>query len=407
MRHCLALAALLAALAGWAPGASASSHPGTGPPPPAGAPAPAVPDPQRLLDEQIQALDTGPLDAVLAEMNRTWTGYGPELRLTEFLKLYTGGGGLWQPGAVLRGLLHYGVREVVGNWGLLLKLVVLALLAALLQNLQNAFAHEATSRLAHAVVYLVLAGLALTGFGLAVATAKAVMGDLTRFMLALLPVLLTVLLGTGAVTSAALLHPLIPALVTGITTLMTAVVFPLIFLSAVLEIASGFNENLKLTQLAGLLRQGALVAMGLGFTVFMGFTAVKAAAGAVGDSVALRTAKYLTGALLPVVGRMFADATELVWSSGLLLKNALGLLGMAAVFFIAIFPALKLLSLVFVYRAAAAVVQPVGPGPIVACLGTMANALLLVFAAVATVALMFFISVTVVVGAANAAVMMR
>ncbi len=423
MRHSLALALLLVVLGAWAPGAAAGASPA-----PVSAPAPvaaagAAPDlteatgplplagpgadPGLLLDEQVQALDTGPLETVLTEMNRVWSGYGPQLRLRDFIASGTRGEGQWQPGEVLQGLLRYLFREVVGNWGLLVKLVVLALLAALLQNLQNAFAHEATSRLAHAVVYLVLAGLALTGFGLAITSARTVMADLTKFMLALLPVLLTVLLGTGAVTTSALLHPLIPALVTGITTLMTTVVFPLIFLGAVLDIASGFNENLKLTQLAGLLRQGAMLVMGLGFTVFMGATAVKAAAGAVGDSVALRTAKYLTGALIPVVGKMFADAAELVWSSGLLLKNALGLLGMAAIFFIAIFPALKILSLIFVYRAAAAVVQPVGPGPIVNCLNTMAGALLLVFAAVATVALMFFISVTVLIGAANATVMMR
>lgn len=406
MRRSLALAALLAALAlvlaGRAPGAAAGAPPPD--PPPLVQPGAA---PQALLDEQIQALDTRPLDAVLAEMNRAWAGYGPELKLREILQLYAGGGSIWQPGVVFRGLVHYLFREVAGNWGLLVKLVVLALLAALLQNLQNAFAHEATSRLAHAVVYLALAGMALTGFSLAVTAARGVMDDLTRFMLALLPVLMTVLLGTGAATSAALLHPLIPMLVSGITALMTTLVFPLIFLGAVLEIASGFNENLKLTQLAGLLRQAALVVMGLGFTVFMGAAAVKAAAGAVGDSVTLRTAKYLTGALVPVVGKMFADATELVWSSGLLLKNALGLLGMAAIFFIAVFPALKILSLIFVYRAAAAVVQPVGPVPIVTCLNTMASSLLLVFAAVATVALMFFISVAVLIGAANVTVMMR
>lgn len=402
MRRLFALAALVAALAGWAPGARAGA-----PPAPAGGTTPASTDLRHLLEEQLQTLDTGPLDALLTEMNRTWAGFGPELKLRDFLQLYTGGASPWQPGAVLKGLVQYGAREVVGNWALLAKLVVLALLAALLQNLQNGFAHDATARLAHSVIYLALAGLALTGFGLAVATARSVLADLARFLLALFPVLLAVLLGTGAATSAALLHPLIPTLVTGLTALTETVVFPLIFLGAILDLASGFNENLKLSQLAGLLRQGAMVIMGFAFTVFMGFTAVKAAAGAVGDSVALRTAKYLTGALLPVVGKMFADAAELVWSSGLLLKNALGFLGMAAVFFIAVFPALKLLALVFVYRAAAAVVQPVGPGPVVTCLNTMAGALLLIFATVATVAVMFFITVTVVVGAANATVMLR
>lgn len=399
-----ALLLLLAALAGPAARAAAAPEPD---PPAADVPAAVQDEVRRLVGEQLAALDTGPLETLLQELNQTYRGYAPELRLSDFIAVYQGDDGRWSPATLVRGLLAFLFREVVANSGLLIKLVVLAVLAALLQNLQNAFAHEGAGRVAQTVVYLVLAGMALGGFGLAVATARQVMADLEGFMMALLPPLLALLLSMGGAASAALLHPVFPVLVSGISTLTATVIFPLIFLAAVLDIASGLHEHLKLNQLAGLLRQGALLVMGLAFTVFLGVTSVKAAAGAVGDSVALRSAKYLAGALLPVVGKMFADAAELVWSSGILLKNALGLMGLVAIFLIAAFPALKILSLVLVYRAAAALIQPVGQGSVVACLNTMAGALTLVFCTVATVALMFFIGITVMIGAANVAVMMR
>lgn len=372
----------------------------------AGEAEPAVPGDPALLEQQLEAVDTEPLEQALERLTRSWSGFGPELSLRDAVRLYTGGQG-WDLRQILRGLLHYLFREVIANSGLLARLVVLAVLAALLQNLQAAFAQESTGKLAHMVVYLVLAGFALGGFGLAVAAARQVMADLESFMLALLPTLLAVLVGMGGVTSAALLHPVLPVLISGVALLTAQLIFPVLFLAAVLDIASGLSEHIKLTQLAALFRQGAMMAMGLTFTVFLGFTTVKAAAGAVGDSVALRSAKYLTGALVPVVGKMFADAAELVWSSGILLKNALGLLGLAAIFFIAVFPCLKILSVMLAFRAAAALVQPVGQPAIAQCLNTMAGALTLVFSAVATVTLMFFITVTVVVGAANVTVMMR
>lgn len=417
-RAAAALAALAVAWALW--GAVPARASATGPPAalPGGAPealdpAPGLPGgppaPTRVEDlvaQHLQALDTAQLEAVLAELNRTWAGYGPELRLMDMVRLHTGASP-WDPAAIFRGLVAYLAREVLANGGLLVRLVVLAVLAALMQHLASAFAHEAAGRVAQAVVYLVLAALVLTGFGLAITVARGAIDSLSRFLLALSPVLAAALLGLGSPAGAALLHPLIPVLVGGMGTLAATVVFPLIFFAAALDVASGLHDQLKLTGLAALLRQGALVVLGLAFTTFLGVTTVKAAAGAVGDSVALRTAKYLTAALVPVVGKMFAEATELVWSSGLVLKSALGLLGVAAIFFIAVFPALKILSLVIIYRAAAAAVQPLAPGAIVQTLNTVATNLMLVFAAVATVSLMFFVAVTVLVGAAGAAMALR
>ena len=46
----------------------------------------------------------------------------------------------------------------------------------------------------------------------------------------------------------------------------------------------------------------------------------------------MRTAKFLSGTFIPVVGGMFADAVEVVIGSALILKNAVGLLGVLAIF---------------------------------------------------------------------------
>ena len=360
------------------------------------------------VTRQAADLDTRQIDSFLAEANRTWAGYGPEVSLRDFLDLYQGGSDTkYAPRSILGGLWRYLSREVLANTGLLTKLVVLAIVAALLQSLQSAFDTEATGRLAYAVVYLVLIGLALSGFGLAVAAAKQAMDGMSGFMLAMLPVLLTVLAGLGGVTSAAIFHPIMITFVSTAATTMVSIVFPLIFLSAVLEIVSGLGESVKLTHLAGLLKQGATIVMSLTFTVFLGVVAFKGVAGAVADGLTMKTAKFALGTFVPVVGKMFADATDLIFGSTILLKNALGLVGVAAIFFIAIFPLLKILGLVLVYQLAAALVQPAGAGQVAGMLGTMAKALQMVFASVAVVALMFFVGVTVIVGAGNLAVMIR
>jgi stage III sporulation protein AE len=378
---------------------------GTAPPPQA---AEAAADPMRLLQSQMSNLDTRPIERFLHEVNATWDGYGPQISLTDFLDLYRGGDGAkYSARVILSGLARYLVREILANAGLLVKLVVLAIVAAILQHLQSAFESEGSGKVAYWVVYIVLMGLAVTGFGLAVAAARQVMETLNSFMLAILPTLLTVLIAMGGVASAAIFQPLMVTLLSLTSAVMVTVVFPLAFFAAVLEIVSGLNENFKLTNLAGLLRQGATVTMGLTSTIFMGTVAVKGAAGAVADGVTLKTAKFFLGSMIPVIGKTLADAADLITGSSILLKNGLGILGAAVVFFIVIFPLLKILSLTWVYQIAGALVEPAGAGQIAKMLTTLARSLQMVFAAVGMVALMFFVSLAVIVGAANMTVMVR
>ncbi|MGE5674248.1 MAG: stage III sporulation protein AE [Mycobacterium leprae] len=363
---------------------------------------------QAILRSQVQNLDTRAVESFLQQMNRTWQGYGPEVSLTDFLELYNGrSDSKYAPQTILNGLLKYLVREVLANKGLLVQLILLAVMAALMQNIQSAFESDATAKLANAVVYLVLMGMAVTGFGVAVATARQTMQALSGFMLAMLPTLLTVLVGMGGISSAAIFHPLMVTFTTTTATVMVSIVFPLAFLAAVLDIVSGMNENFQLTNLAGLFRQVSGWVLGVTFTLFLGIVAVKGAAGAVADGVTVKTAKFMISNFIPVVGKMFSDATDLIFGSTILLKNALGLVGLAAIFFIVAFPLLKILAVTLIYQLAGALIQPVGAKEVGKMLTAMAKSLQLVFASLAVVALMFFVGITVIVGAGNLTVMVR
>ncbi|MGM9570628.1 MAG: stage III sporulation protein AE, partial [bacterium] len=91
----------------------------------------------------------------------------------------------------------------------------------------------------------------------------------------------------------------------------------------------------------------------------------------------------------------------------LIIRNAIGGIGIVLILLYCLFPALKIISLVLTYRLAAALVQPIGDGNLVNCLGGIANSLVLIFAALALVTLMFFILLTVLIGSGNIAAMLR
>lgn len=105
------------------------------------------------------------------------------------------------------------------------------------------------------------------------------------------------------------------------------IVLPLLFLSAILSIVSTMTDQYKVTQLAQLLRNAAIGTLAAFLTVFLGVISVQGASAAVTDGITLRTAKFITGNFIPVLGRMFTEATDTVISASLLLKTPSGYSG--------------------------------------------------------------------------------
>ena len=66
---------------------------------------------------------------------------------------------------------------------------------------------------------------------------------------------------------------------------------------------------------------------GILLTVFLGVISVQGASSAVTDGVTVKTAKFITGNFVPVIGRVFTDATDTVISASMLLKNTVGIAG--------------------------------------------------------------------------------
>lgn len=359
------------------------------------------------LSEQMTGLDLESIDQYLQDINADINTYIPQLNLKDMIfKLARGQLGV-SVGDITKGLLTYLFRDLVANSRLLGQLLILAVLSAILQNVQSAFEKGTVGKVAWSVCYLVLLSLALNSFTIALQAGRQAIEDMVGFMHAMLPVLITLLTAMGNFTTAALFHPLTLVVLSTISTLIKNIVFPMIFLSVILGLANKITTRVDVSKLADLFKQWSVAFLGLFFTVFLGFMMVQGVAGSVADGVAMRTAKFGLGAFVPVVGKMFSDALEAVIGTSLLLKNAVGLVGIVAVFFICAFPILKIVSLMLIYKIAAAVIQPIGDKLIADSLNLMANSLTVVFAAVASVGIMFFFVIAIVIGAGNFSLMLR
>jgi stage III sporulation protein AE len=104
---------------------------------------------------------------------------------------------------------------------------------------------------------------------------------------------------------------------------------------------------------------------------------------------------------------MFTDATDTVIAASLLLKNTIGIVGVAVLLILAAFPAMKILVIAFIYKLSAAILQPLGGGPVISSLSIISKSVIYIFASLAIVSLMFFLSLTVIIAAGNLTMMVR
>lgn len=362
--------------------------------------------PQELVDSQLESLDLTELKQFWEDISNKYGGFLPESQkgsLYDFIK----GEKEFSFKQWGMGFLKFLFHEFLANGKLLGSLIMLSIFSMFLQTMQNAFEKSNISKVAYAIVYMVLVIIALNSFHIAISYTNEAIGTMISFVLALIPLLLALMAASGGLVSAAFFHPVILFLMNMSGLLMQYVILPLLFLAALLSIVSTMSDQYKVTQLAALLRNWSIGLMGLFLTVFLGVISVQGASTAVTDGITIRTAKFITGNFIPVIGRMFTDATDTVVSASVLLKNSVGIAGVAILLIIVAFPAFKILMISFIYKFAAAILQPLGGGPIITCLDIISKSVIYVFAALGIVSLMFFLSITVIIAAGNLTMMMR
>ncbi|MBM7604597.1 stage III sporulation protein AE [Metabacillus crassostreae] len=363
-------------------------------------------DPNTFVNDQVEQLDIDDIKTYWDKVMTEYGGFLPESQKGSLLQFLSGEKELsfqeW-----MKALLKFMFHELIANGKLLGTLILLTIFSMLLQLLQNAFNQSTVSKVAYALVYMVLIIIALNSFHVAIEYTNDAIHAMTNFILALIPLLLALMASAGGIASAAFFHPVIIFLMNTSGLLIQNIVLPLLFLSALLYIVSTLTDQYKVTQLAGLLRNISIGLLASFLTIFLGVISVQGASAAITDGITIRTAKFITGNFVPVLGRMFTDATDTVISASVLLKNTVGVLGVAVLLFIAAFPAIKVLSLAFIYKFAASILQPLGGGPVIACLDIISKSVIYIFAALAIVSLMFFLSLTVIIAAGNLTIMMR
>ena len=354
------------------------------------------------LEQALGQVDLAPLETAAREDN-----------LRVYLLRLAKGEMIWDARQVLDTLLRRLLGEARSSFSRMMGLLAPALLASAAGLLGGK--RKDVIRIAESACFLALAATIAADMQLYLREVsrfpmlkpEQAVSRMAEMMQALFPILLTLLAAVGGSHGAALLEPAVSAASGIVTALVRGVSLRLSTGVAVVTLLDHLSPRMRLSRLAGLLRTASNWLLGVAFTVFLGVTSLQGLTASAADGVSIRAAKYAVDNFVPVVGGMFADTMDTLVGCSLLIKNAVGVTGLALLLSAAAVPMIRTLCAVMTYRLCAALLQPVSPSRAADLLQGFSDALMLLFIIQLSVSAMFVLLVAQVLAVGNGTVGLR
>ena len=231
------------------------------------------------------------------------------------------------------GLVLSSFLDSVGRYGVLfVSIAGVILLLSLFESLKSAYRNKSLDTAFTFIGGAALCSLIYQPFYSAAAGIAGAIGGIGDFMKALIPVFTALMASSGSVSGAAVFSAMLFLAVQLAAAIAGGIMLPLVNLYMAAGVAASVSGNVNLKHVTAFLRTVVLWGTGLLLTVFSGVLALQSIVAGAADSVAKRSVKFAIGSLIPVAGSQLGDAVDAMFASARMLKSALGVFGIAAVF---------------------------------------------------------------------------
>ena len=360
-----------------------------------------------LLDEQMELVEMEEMQSIADRISLDSSDSLPKINIKDIIKSSFGKGSFFNTKEFLKGISRYAASELMVSMALLGKIIILSVFCAVFQNLHSGFQNESVGKIAYSICYMMIIILAMQSFSIVSKTCIDTINLIVTSMQSLLPVLITLLLSIGGITSSSLLQPIVFTSLTVIVTFIKNVVIPMVIFSSILSIISNISDKIRVSKLADLIRTIAIAALGIILTVFTGVITIQGIATSSLDGVMAKTAKFTVDNFIPIIGDFLSEALDTVIGCTMLLKNGVSIVGLIMLIFITILPIIKIFIIFLSYKLGAALIQPIIDNGLVQSLNDISNTIFVLLCCMASVGVLFFIAITIIMGVGNATLMLR
>lgn len=289
----------------------------------------------------------------------------------------------------------------------LVSILAIIIIHSILKSISESLENDNISKLIYYVQYIAIVTVIMSNFSDIINLVKDTTINLVGFMNTLIPVLISLMIYTGSVTTTSVLEPIILFMINFIGNLVQDILIPMILIIMSISIISKISDKVQIEKISKFLKSSTIWFLGLILTIFVGVVSLDGTLVSSVDGITAKTAKTIVSSAVPVVGKILGDVVDSVLGCGVILKNAVGFLGVIIVVGICILPILKLAVLTFSYKLVASVSEVIADSKIVKLLDEIADIFKILLAILVTIAFMVIIGTTLLVKMSNTGTMFR
>lgn len=289
----------------------------------------------------------------------------------------------------------------------LLSILAIIIIHSILKSISESLENDSISKLIYYVQYIAIVTIIMSNFSDVINLVKQTSNNLIGFMNTLIPVLVSLMLYTGSITTTSILEPIILFLINFIGNLIQNILIPIILIIASISIISKISDQVQVAKLSKFLKSSTLWFLGIILTIFVGIVSLEGTLASSVDGITAKTAKSIVSSAVPVVGKILGDVVDSVLGCGIILKNAVGFVGVVIIISICIVPILKLSVLTISYKLVASISEVIADTKIVKLLDEMGDIFKILLGILFTIFFMVIIGTTLLIKMSNTGMMYR
>ncbi len=289
----------------------------------------------------------------------------------------------------------------------LVSILAIIIIHSILKSVSESLENDNISKLIYYVQYIAIVTIIMSNFSDIINLVKETVVNLVGFMNALIPILISLMLYTGSITTTSILEPIILFMINFIGNMIQNILIPVILIIASISIISKISDNIQVDKIAKFLKSSTIWILGIVLTIFVGVVSLEGTLASSVDGITAKTAKTIVSSAVPVVGKILGDVIDSVLGCGVILKNAVGFLGVIIIVGICILPILKLSVLTISYKLVASISEVIADSKIVKLLDQISDIFKILLAILISVSFMVIIGTTLLIKMSNTGIMYR
>ena len=298
-------------------------------------------------------------------------------------------------------------KEITYSIRTLVQILVIVLIHTILKSISDGLNNNSVSKVIYYVQFILIVTLISSNITNILNIVHDTISNLVGFTNTLIPILIALMIYTGSITTSGLLEPIIIFIIEFTANLIQMLIIPGVSLIMVLIIASKISDQIQINKIAKFFKSSITWILGIILTVFVGILSLEGTLTSSVDGITAKATKAAVSNIIPVVGKIIGDSVDSVLGCGVVLKNAVGVVGTIIIVGICIIPIVKLTTLTIIYNLTSAIIEPIADKKIVSLIEEISEIFKILLAILCSMSVLLIVGITLIIKISNSGIMYR